>query len=169
MARSRRNYRSGNAKLTWYNQWFAKASAQITDTNQFNMFLGRWNLGTHIEHEATLERTRGSIVALSTQANTPFQLIVAGAVVDSKLAQNLTDLNTVNLLDSDEGDDYFLWETFACVNNVPNALNSREVDSKAKRRFEQGKDIVFYVSGRAVIPDGGSVQAANLFVGLNAR
>jgi len=94
-----------------------------------------------------------------------YQATVGAIVLDAKFAQTLTDANVPDIMNDTDGDDYFVYETFACVDASANALNARILDSKAKRRFEHGKAIAWFVTYRRI---AGFTQS-KLTVGVNVR
>ena len=80
----------------------------------------------------------------------------------------LVDANVQSIMDEKAGDDYFMYETFACVDsNTSNYWNGRLIDSKAKRRLEVGDVLVFIGSARNI--DTSGVGDENLDIGLNLR
>ena len=161
MARYRRSYqRRPPQKTTWYSGWLEKSITGINDKNVHTFLLGTQTFP--FDHECTLMRTRGTLAVLG-QGNDPNQLTFGGIVVDKMLASNLTDANVPNIMTEEDGDDYFVYQTFACV---PQQLLSIDVDSKAKRRFEQGKAIAWVGAYRNI---GGGVINSNLVIGLNYR
>ena len=147
MRRSRTNRRRERQLLTWYPTMASKelvyADASVGEVTQDVLTVV--HLDAIVEHEAVLERTRGSVVAFSVNTSI-HQLIVAGCVVERKLADVMTQAtaNVPDLLNTDDGDDYFFWQSFACVDNTTsNYWNGREIDVKAKRRIERGDAIVY--------------------------
>ena len=166
MRRSRHYSRRPPQRTTWYSQWYTK-TVSLTSNGSPVTFL----LGTHtfsdFPQEVTLERTRGSVFGVTGNSAWVAQMIVCGLVLDKKLAETLTDLNVPNPLVEADGDDYFVYESFACVDsNAANAWNGRAIDSKAKRRFEHGKALAWVGVARAIKTLGTS---QDLDIGLNTR
>ena len=119
-----------------------------------------------LEHEAVLERTRGSLYATVNTSDIA-QISVAGCVVEKQFVGAITS-SPPDLWDSSVGDDYFMYQSFACVDgNATNRWNGREVDVKAKRRLERGSYIVWLAS--AVPINTSSVGNQIIHVGLNVR
>ena len=106
MARHRRSYRrSRNQKVSWY-PLAAFQEVSLPDKSGWHGFkIATLDTSGFIEHEATLERTRGSIMGVTNASNDVFQLVVTGQVLPMKFTE-LTDLP--DPFDIDEGDDFFL-------------------------------------------------------------
>jgi len=161
--------RSTPQKVSWYGARHSLSIEDVPDAPQYvNRLIGVLDTTGFVEHECTLERTRGSVFGVTT--NTAImQMVVAGAVIPKALADAITADGThvPDLWDSQAGDDYFMYETFACVDpNATNYWNGRMIDSKAKRRVEVGSSIVYYVTATEIGP--ASVRD-NLTIGLNVR
>ena len=113
-----------------------------------------------VEHEAVLERSRGSLFVSGEQTGT-WQGTVTGMILPKKFTEQTEYPNAWNV---DDGTDYFLYESWACIDN--NVIQSmRMVDSKAKRRIEVGDVLRFHFTGRVL------QQSVNkqLNIGLNLR
>ena len=167
MARSRRRSSSlrREQKVSWYPFWL---SAEITLPNDTTTVqhgnLGFFDLTPFVEHEATLERTRGRIV-LVKQTTGLGQFSVAGQVIPKKLAEATTI--SPDLTNHEDGDDFFFWQSFACVDSdATSQWNGAEIDSKARRRLEPGDCLSFSWTGRTLNTQGINEKYD---LGLNVR
>jgi len=162
MARRRRSYDKPKKELTWIPH------------KSFTPFLASsWNvthypyvLNLDFDHETTLVRTRGTVQALTNSSNAMMQLTLGGMILPRQFAASLDSDDLPNPEMPDEGDDYFFYETFACVNNQITAITGRTIDNKAKRRIERGSSIVILARITGVNNTPSNAQA---FIGLNLR
>jgi len=170
MGRRRRSRgRSTPQRVSWYGGRYSITISDVADAPEVSRgILGVHDLTAFVEHECVLERTRGSVFGVTT--NTAIaQMVIGGAVVPKALANSLVNdaSNIPNLWDSEAGDDYFMFETFACVNQqATNYWNGRMIDSKAKRRVEVGSAIIYYVTCTEIGP---AAVRDDLTIGLNVR
>ena len=122
---------------------------------------------SHVEHEAVLERTRGSIFGVASTTGSVFQVTFAGLILPAEITSMIDADDLPNLDDSAEGDDYFVYETFACIDTATtNTWNGRTIDSRAKRRVERGSGILWFLRAELVVFN---VSAPTLSFGMNLR
>ena len=163
--RGRSGYRRKPQKTSWLPAWFASDITLANDSTTFtHKTVGVVDLSNFNEAEIILERTRGSIM-ISKAAGGVGQFTVAGCVLPKKYADNAGTIS-FDLSDPDDGTDFFMWQTFACVGQGTQYWNGREIDSKAKRRVQHGDQLVYAVTGRT-IDTSGTNEKYN--IGLNLR
>ena len=172
MARMRRrNYSRREQPKT---QWFAhRLSSQITvDTANtvVHKYLGRQLFTEEVEHEAVIERWRGTLFAV-TASTTIVQLSVAAHIVEEAYGDtidaNASDFEAkLDLFDQEAGSDFPVFHTFACVDNATtNRWNGREIDSKARRKIRQGSQVIWSASCYPLVVG----VSKNVTVGINYR
>ena len=171
MARYRR--RSSYRRMPQKTQWLpARLSKQITYTGgstQDNLYLGRQVFTNIVDHEAVIERWRGSAFAVQSQTGVG-QLVIAAHVVEEKLGDVFdgagAGVSYPDLWDYEEMSDTPVHLSFACVDqNTTNRWNGRETDSKAKRKINAADQVLWFLS---YFPIADSVNK-KLTVGINYR
>ena len=139
MARYRRRSTSRRPqRVSWYPNWFSQSLSLPNDTTTVvHGIIGHIDLTDIVDHEAVLERMRGRLVIVKDTSGVG-QFIVAGRVIPNQIAA-ASNSPVPDLTSYDDGDDYFFWQTFACVDSDATSMwNGAEIDSKAKRRLEPG-------------------------------
>ena len=153
MARNRRHYsmRRHQPKTQWFTHRLNNTMTAGAAGTQVNKYLGRQVFTEEVEHEAVIERWRGTLFAV-TNSTTIVQLTVAAHIVEEAYGDtidaNASDFEAkLNLFDQEAGSDYPVYHTFACVDqNTTNRWNGREIDSKAKRKISQGSQVIWAAS-----------------------
>jgi len=169
MGRYRRKSRSRDVARK-HREWMPLAVSSVIDeaawTKDGQPHMGAVELHGFplTEDEGTIVRLRGELT-LSwdfTVASTDFVHTLIGWLVSPELADNV-NRNPYDPRDTD----YLSITPYSCIisNATPRQTNAKEVDSKAKRRYEKNAELVCIAGFQYAIRSGQSVGLRIYFAG----
>jgi len=177
--RNRRSYRSRRQKqnVTWQRfrldeniSSLAQTEITVQKVGQFAPGVGATPDYRAFDDQVVLQRIRGTWSWIADPATTDddhiLQVIFFAFKVPAEVAEDIADEDLPNPWNTNEGEDYFLYETGtrAGVTATPMYFTDKEIDNRSKRRFDVGDKLVFCWAAHA---SGGSTAVANCGMSAN--
>jgi len=177
--RNRRSYRSRRQKqnVTWQRMrvdenisTLIQASVTVQKAAEFPPGVGTSTSYRAFDDQVVLQRIRGTWSWIADPAATDddaiIQVVLFAFKVPAEVAQDIGDDDLPNPWDTNEGEDYFFYETGtrAGVSANPFYYPEKMIDNRSKRRFDVGDRLVLCWAAHA---SGATTSVSNVGMSCN--
>jgi len=177
--RYRRNSRSRRQKqnVTWQRMrvdenisTLAQSTVTVQKAAEFAPGVGASGGYRAFDDQVVLQRIRGTWSWIADPATTDddhvLQVVMFAFKVPAEVAQDIGDDDLPNPWDTNEGEDYFFYETGsrAGVSANPFYFPTLQIDNRSKRRFDVGDRVVLCWAAHA---SGGASSVSNVGMSCN--